>query len=415
MLVGLLSVYARPARAADDLPPGWLPLARLADETVWADVRKIDDKVHLYLPPGVDNVRGVFVCYVFHSADPRELARLWRFALVTVPTPFEFDLGYLDKRNPRSKLGRPIGDMSVLLRYLDAAGKESAHPELSKAPIVGWLGQNGASLCADLHRRAPERVIAWADGWYERWAKQPELIAQVPVAAAWEFNAKERQSERDRVFATVDGKATPAADLRCYASTYGFGHGIYSKFNFFAAFLDRCIATRLPQETPPPGQAVPLRPADLKSGWVGDYNQVSQWNTIVPFEKASGMVSPTWLPDEYAAWMWRSYHSAKPDIQLTGPVIEYRKKDGKWGGPECGLGYGNVVKPGTPLGFAAQFSGPYTKVEFHDGDKVVGVATAAPWKVEGVKLDRGLHTLFAVGLAADGTRTASRPAFLIVD
>ena len=35
--------------------------------------------------------------------------------------------------------------------------------------------------------------------------------------------------------------------------------------------------------------------------------------------------------------------------------------------------------------------------------------------VEGVKLDRGLRVLFAVGLRADGTRRASRPAFLVVE
>jgi hypothetical protein len=39
----------------------------------------------------------------------------------------------------------------------------------------------------------------------------------------------------------------------------------------------------------------------------------------------------------------------------------------------------------------------------------------APWQVEGIKLERGLHGLFAVGVTADGQRRASRPAFLIVE
>jgi hypothetical protein len=113
--------------------------------------------------------------------------------------------------------------------------------------------------------------------------------------------------------------------------------------------------------------------------------------------------------------VWRSYHSAKPDLKLSAPVIEYRKKDGKWGGPECGLGYGGQVKAGAPLRFAAEASGKYAKVEFHDGDRVVGTVAAAPWQVEGVKLERGLHVLFAVGVTAEGARTASRPAFLVVE
>jgi hypothetical protein len=408
-------VRTAPATAPADLPPGWLPVHRLDDAPAYADFRKVDDRVHLDLPPGVDTVRGVFVCYVFHSSDPRELARLWRFALVTVPTPFEYDLGYHDKRNARSKLGHPLGDTSVLLRYLDAAARETNHPELAVAPIVGWVGQNGARICADLYKRAPDRVLAWADAWYKDWPNYPDLIAHVPVASAWEYGKKEREAEATAAGPVPPDKPTPPADLRCYASTYGFPHGIYSKYGFFVAYLDRCIALRLPAETPPAGQPVKLRPVDLKAGWAGDYLPVGQWNPIAPYAEAKGMAAPQWMPDAYAAWTWRAYHSANPDLKITGPVLEYRKKDGKWGGPECGLGYGNVVKPGTPLAFSAEVAGAYARVEFHDGDRVVGTASAAPWTVENVKLDRGLHALFAVGVTADGKRTASRPGFLVVD
>lgn len=398
-------------------PPGWLPVNRLDDKVAWSDFRKIEDKVHLYLPPGVERVRGVFVCYVFHSADPRELADLWQFALVTVPWPFEYDLGHNDKRNGRFKLGHPVGDMGRLLDYLNVAARETNHPELAVAPMVGWLGQNGGNLCGDLLKRAPDRVIAWADSFPNGLAKNPAVPAAVPFAYAWEFtpkDEKERRAEREGKLPQVAGKPTPPADLRCRANTYGFPHGIYSKFSFFAAYLDRCIRLRLPAEMPPPGQPVKLRPIDIKAGWVGDFNEVGQWNPIAPYAEATGMVEPAWMPDAYAAWTWRSYHSANPDLKLTSPVVEYRKKDGKWGGPECGLGYGGTVAAGAPLTFAAESAGAYVKVEFHDGDRVVGEAMALPWRVEGVKLDRGLHVLFAVGVAAHGKRATSRPAFLVV-
>jgi hypothetical protein len=409
---------AAAAEAEGDFPPGWLPVQRLDDAPAWGDFRKIDDKVHLYLPEGVETVRGVFVCYVFHSGDPRELADLWKFALVTVPWPFEYDLGHNDKRNGRYKLGHPVGDMGVLLRYLNHAAKATDHPELAVAPIVGWLGQNGSHLCHDLHRRAPDRVIAWADAFPNRLAQYPDLTAQVPFAYAWEFGKKDeqqRQAEREAKADALSDRATPAPDLACRANTYGFGHGIYSKFNFFMAYLDRCIALRLPAETPPAGEPTRLRPVAREDGWVGDYNPVGEWNPIAPFGEAKGMVAPVWLPDEYAAWMWRSYHAAKPDIKLTNPIVEYRKKDGKWGGPECGLGYGGQVKAGIPLRFAADTSGDYAKIEFRDGHQIVGTAAASPWQIEGVKLERGLHALFAVGVTATGDRRASRPAFLVVE
>ena len=152
----------------------------------------------------------------------------------------------------------------------------------------------------------------------------------------------------------------------------------------------------------------------LSSGWAGDYNEIGQWNTIAPFADARGMVEPVWLPDRYMAYAWRAYHTAKPNVKLTGPVIEYRKKDGKWGGPECGLGYGGQVKARTPLTFTAETTGDYAKIEFYDGDQLLGSAERGK-ALEGVKLERGLHVLYAVGVGSNGSRSASRPGFLVVE
>jgi hypothetical protein len=402
--------------AAKLFPPGWLPVKRLDDGPSWPEVRKIDDSIQVYLPPDVPVVRGVFVCYVFHSADPRELARLWKFALVTVPWPFEYDLGVNDKRNGRYKAGHPVGDMGLLLRYLEEAAAQTKHPELAVAPLVGWLGQNGSHLCNDLYQRAPDRVIGWADAFPDRLAKYPELTTKIPYAFAWELSpkeAKDRLAERESKTAPPKDQPTPAKDMASRATTYGFPHGIYSKWNFFMLFLDRLIRLRLPEETPPPGQPTKLRAIAKESGWVGDFNPVGEWNPIAPFGEAKGMVSPTWHPDAYAAWSWRSYHSANPAIKLTAPIVEYRSKGDNR--KDCGLGYGNVMKAGTPLRFAAEGKGNYRKVEFHDGDRILGFADAEPWQLNDIRLERGLHALFAVGVAADGKREASRAAFLVVD
>jgi hypothetical protein len=419
LVVLALLLFASPVKAneAGEFPPGWLPISRLDDTPAWRDFRAIDDKIHLYLPHDDKPVRGVFVCFVFHSGDPRELAQLWNFALVTVPWPFEYDLGQNDKRNGRFKVGHPVGDTSLLLRYLEHAARETKHLELATVPLVGWVGQNGSHICADLYQRAPERVLAWSDAFADRIDKYPELTKQVPFAYAWEFTKREEQERVAARTAALPGIAdrhTPALDFKCRANTYGFDHGIYSKFNFFMAYIDRCIALRMPDEMPPPGEPVKLKPLRLEMGWAGDYNAIGQWNAIAPQAEAKGMVAPVWLPDEYAAWMWRSYHSAKPDIKLTSPVVEYRKKDGKWGGPECGLGYGGTLAADAPLTFAAETAGDYAQIEFHDGDRIVATAKQLPWQAGDVKLSPGLHALFAVGVKADGTRQASRPAFVIV-
>lgn len=187
--------------ADDSFPPGWLPVASLNDRLSWSDVRDVNDRIHLYLPSGEIPVRGVFACFVFHSGDPRELADLWNFALVTVPWPFEYDLGLNDKRNGRYKLGHPSQNMGLLLRYLDQAAKDTNHPELSTVPIVGWLGQNGSRLCADLYSRVPDRVLAWSDSFPNRLRQYPELTQNVPFPFAWEISKSDlRAGERSGLF-----------------------------------------------------------------------------------------------------------------------------------------------------------------------------------------------------------------------
>ncbi len=410
----VLTATAFPAvsRAAEEFPPGWLPVAELGEEPSWPEFRDIKDRVHLYLPRGDAPVRGVFVCFVFHSSDPRELARLWDFALVTIPWPMEYDLGHNDKRSGRFELGHASQDMGLLLRYLARAAEEKKHPELASVPIVGWLGQNGSHMCADLYQRAPERVLAWGDSFPNRLRTYPELTQKIPFAFAWEISKGELKSG-ERMLREND---LPLDDLSCRANTYGFGHGIYSKYNFFAAYIDRCIRLRMPEKMPAPGESVALRPAVREQGWLGDFHPITEWAPIAPAsaEETKNYAYLCWMPDEYTAWMWRSYHSAEPDLALAGPVVEYRKKDGKWGGPECGLGYGGYLSAAEPQEFTANVSGEYAKVEFRDGDRLLGEATAAPWKLTGVKLEPGLRALFAVGVKADGARTASRPAFAIV-
>jgi hypothetical protein len=404
-----------PAKAEGPLPPGWLPVQRLDAATPWSSVREVKDRIQLYLPAHGGTVRGIFVCFVFHSADPRELAEHWNFALVTVPSPFEYDIGYHDKRNERPRItGLPVGNTSVLLDYLTAAAKETNHPELAVAPFVGWVGQNGGTIVNDLLQRAPGRVIAWADSFPKPLQSKPDVTKTIPFALAWELGKTDEQRRNSLLAESKPEGATPPPNFTCEATTYGFPHGIYSKFFFFMAYLDRCILTRLPSEIPPPGTRTELKPIALEEGWAGDYTPVSEWNPIAPCKDAKGMIQPMWLPDEYSAWMWRSYHSANPDLKLTAPVIEYRKKDGKWGGSECGLGYGNIVSSQNPLRFAAETKGAFTRLEFHDGNRVIGTASAAPYEIEGIKLAPGLHALFVVGVSADGSRQASRPAFLIV-
>lgn len=418
-----------PKGYTDTPPPGWLPVNRLDEKTPWKDVRTVEDKVQLYFPGGDKPVRGVYVSVVFHSQDPRELARLWDFALVTIPWKMLYDVGLPDNRSPRGKqTGLPVGNMAWLLHYLEKAAAETKHPELAVAPIVGWMMQGGYHHAPDLYKRAPGRVIAWSDTFAGHIDKYTDCTANVPFVLAWEFgpqNEKTRRAERELKLKDVAGKPTPAPNLLCEASTYDFPHGVYSKWNLFAVYLDRCIKARMPADLPEPGKPVRLKPVDRDGGWCADFNEIGEWVAIAPYKEAKGMVDPQWLPDEYAAWAYRAFHSRDPGLMLTSPATEYKSDRAVPGGDRgvCGLGFGKVEgKAGEPVALQAEPRGQvfkekpparaweYAKVEFYSGNKLLGTADKAPWRVEGVKLDRGLHALIAVGVRADGTRVSSRPA-----
>ncbi|VTU02059.1 Uncharacterized protein OS=Pirellula staleyi (strain ATCC 27377 / DSM 6068 / ICPB 4128) GN=Psta_0304 PE=4 SV=1 [Gemmataceae bacterium] len=405
--------YDKTVPAAEkDYPPGWFPITKLTADETWQGVRDADKeepKVRLYLPPGVKACRGVFLCFQFHSADPRHCADLWDFALVTVPWPMEYDIGVNDKRSGRVKLGHPAGNTGYLLRYLEFAAKETNHPELATAPIVGWLMQNGAAHVKDLYDRAPDRLIAWSDGWPNRMAAISAVTDKVPFVYAWELggDVKEREAARAAAGDSLKNKPTPAPTLTCRATTYGFKHGVYSKYGFFACYLDRCIKARLPAD----GKPGPLLPVSVDSGWASDFNPVTEWVPIAPAKEARGMVSPVWLPDEYMAWVYRAYHSAKPDLKVVAPVTEYRTGKDR---DDCGLGYSPIAKAGGAVKVVAAVKGEYKSVEFRDGDKVLGSVAAAPYELDGVKFAPGLHALIAVGVRADGTRASSHPAFYAV-
>lgn len=392
-----------------ELPADWLPITQISDSSPdWFTYKKNPPPgPQLYISARTQRVRGVFVCYIFHSQDPRELARLWDFALVAVPPQCEFDIGFYDKRNPRGADGRPLGHMGNVLKYLDVAAKELKRPELATAPLVGWVGQNGGPIASDLFKRAPDRLIAWTDSW--DWSKY-ELSKQIPVANAWELN----EGARTPLIAGIPalaGKPTPPTCMAAVATTYGAKHGIFSKFGYFAAWLDRCIQLRMPATLPEPGKPVPLKALKLADGWAGDFAPMGSWNPIAPMKDAKGFVAPVWFPDEYTAWMWRSYHSNASDIKITGPSVPYGQSG--WG--SGGVGYGRALSVGSTVTFVASVTGPYTKVEFYDGNIKMGEAAAAPWSAEAKLEYRGVRAFHAIGIRADGTRSASQCAFTTVE
>ena len=424
--LSLLSFAANLAAEEKPYPPGWMPIRWFEAGEHWDDdlPRFREEAVHLYLSDRDKPVDGVFVCLVFTSPDPREFADVWNFALVTIPFPFTYDLGDKDHRNQsRAETHEPQG-MGLLLRYLDEVGKETGHPELSEVPIVGWMGQGGPRYLRTLYDEAPHRVLAWADAFPGILRSEPfaDLTRSVPYAYSWEVHSRSKCKEAGH--RVLHHKNVPVFDdLSSSASTYGFKHGIYSKFHFFMSFFDRCIKVRMPDRMPPPGQPVKLKPVVRENGWLGDFLPISEWNPIaaVGSEEAGEFAHPSWLPDRYAAHMWRAFHTGKmhPDkpyfdatsILIKAPVTPYSRGKNR---SRYGAGYGCFLYADTPFDFEVEVNVDCEKVVYYDGDTVIGEVTEAPWNLKGARLEPGLRAVHAVAVMPDGTQFSSRCTFPVV-
>ena len=80
----------------------------------------------------------------------------------------------------------------------------------------------------------------------------------------------------------------------------------------------------------------------------------------------------------------------------------------------CGLGYGGYLSAKEENILSASVKGDYEKVLFHDGNQELDEASGPAWALPPRELQPGLRVLFAVGVKADGSRAASKPAMVIV-
>ena len=160
-----------------------------------------------------------------------------------------------------------------------------------------------------------------------------------------------------------------------------------------------------------------------ENGWVGDFKPISEWNPIAPAnsDEAKKFEFPSWLPDEYAAHMWRAFHSGKIDLEkpyfdatsimIKAPVTPYSRGSNR---SRYGAGYGCFLYADTPFDFEVEVNVDCTKVIYYDGDKVIGEVNEAPWNLEGARLETGLRAVYAVAVKPDGSKVTSRCTFPVV-
>lgn len=280
----------------------------------------------LWLPPGVQTVRGVLVRQhgcgagatsygLDHAHDVQWQALARKHGLALLGTRLIPRNGCRDWTDPVR------GSEKAFLKALADLAQQTGHPELTRAPWILTGHSGGAFWTTALLLRHPQRIAAavplrgrllsQVGGPVAGSVKELDAalaaatsnvslhaVAKVPVLFAVGANDKIINGTNDVRL----GFNRPADAAWTLAVNPVAGHELANTRQFALPYLDAVLAQRLPQT---PGE--PLRPLDPARAWLGD----PQMFTIAPAERFTGdKAKAAWLPDETVARYWKEYVSS---------------------------------------------------------------------------------------------------------
>lgn len=269
--------------------------------------KREDVKLELWLPEGVECVRGVVVLSghgsgesLFARADLRSLARELRLAL------FKFT------GNP---MQRGFWPRSLLLEQLQAFAGRTGHPELQHAPLFLYGHSNGTGFAAVFPSYLPERVWGWVSmrPGITFQVYQPRA-AQVPALVIFgeddPFLARPSREENLSVVPVLRKKHGALWNFAVEPKT---GHGPGEKtWPLVFSFLRHTFAARVPAGADPRQGPVRLVPLTQEGGHLGQNWDPAKggYQTLgtAAFSEFDGdRATASWLVNaEYAA-DWRSF------------------------------------------------------------------------------------------------------------
>ena len=297
----------------------------------------------LWLPPGVDQIRGVIVHQ--HGCGPgasnagltavcdlhwRELAKKWDCALLG--SSYEGRAGSSCRLWCDPRKGSGVRFLQALSQFAEQTG----HAELSQVPWCLWGHSGGgfwASLMQTMH---PERIVAiWLQSgtafgyWTEGDVEAPDLksnIYHVPVMAC--PGAKERIHER--FHRAWDGLHLMKTAYRLSGAPFGIapdpntGHECGDSRYLAIPFFDSCLRLRLSDDS---AALTELRAIDMSRSWFGSESGEVFSSDDYPGEKRNA----SWLPDELFASRWATFLRRGNLPDSSEPVAPYSlvaRKDG---------------------------------------------------------------------------------------
>ena len=290
-----------------------------------------DIEFHIWLPEGVDTVKGLMVMHEHGMVET--LANLETFR----NTLAEMDMGYMSISETKPE-GIPDGtpgyfvmkdfqDPEACTRWVlnEIAGfaESTGHPELVNAPLMTIGHSNGNQFAAGLAAQLPERMLGVV-------LYKPALPRQYELDALAGIPTMLIEGELDDAYgAGLHGHFEAVQRMRQKGALIGYtvdpnaGHGWKDRKSnsIVYPFMQAAYSLRMPADADPAAGAVTLNTVEEADGYIGTIKTTTldelikpdnkdPWpdktyaGTYVPYAEAAHGV---WLPTETFAKQWAEF------------------------------------------------------------------------------------------------------------
>jgi len=303
-------------------------------------------------------------------------------------------------------------------KSLRAISVESGHPELVDIPYVAVGFSAGGGFASTLMTYEPEKTIAVGiygarynfdvfirpNGPPGPFAVHRAIPSVLITGETEKLNdpAVDGRHKVDEVFVPHRPKGGQLAWLE----RQGIGHEYDENRQDLLAMplLDLAVRTRYPKDGDVTKGPVKLIPIDSSTGWVADNRTwKSDLTRIAPAKEFEGDLGrSSWLQNEDIAFIYRAYATYDNPLKITSPEM-------------CGPGT-LPVDPGSDITITVDVSRfpNWKKLEFYDGAKKLGAATASPAQFTARNLTPGYHVFSVLGTDDRGIVRSSDPVMVVV-
>ena len=383
----------------------WPVLAPGADKDTILTTKVGPVDVGLFIPADARPLRGLYVHaahYRIKSTDRwAEASRAIGFGHIAL----NIDL----KLNNRPK---------KLRKGLDDALKEFAaktgRPELPHLPMIG-IGHSAGGMVVPVLLASPERAITTCVSC--GWITDPKKLKPSEKSMPMLFTLG-AIPDAFKMLPGIEERFVPARREGLtwgLALQWGCAHDFANSATLFIPWCESIAAMRLPKYPPRTGGPVKLRDIKLSDGWLGQSPTIeTNLATVAPYKDYKGdKTKAVWLPSRSVAFVWRAIQSQDPPV-----VLEASTADGSTKLPNANPKSERqmTIAPGGSIMLQATVRKgcSVSKIQYYDGDRLIGESTKAPWRFEWTQPPAGLRPVWAMWTSSDGEKGVSNPALIIV-